>query len=123
MGLAGYMDELRLSEADAYDVQGNHFDFEAIILRIGSSLCNWIQGAQLPLHTFPPPDLIVPAFEDLRRWVSAQGHVTMPHPLPPDVRSEMQRFGQLLLEPPRGRSGGGPLGTTLSAAEHGRVGQ
>ena len=101
MGLAGYMDELRLSEADAYDVQGK------------SSLCSWIQGAQLPLHRFPPPDLFAPAYEDLRRWVSTQGHVTMPHRFPPDVRSEMQRFGQLLLEPPRGRSGDGPLGTTL----------
>ena len=68
-------------------------------------------------------DLYVPAYEDLRRWVSAQGYVTMPHPFPPDVRSEMQRCRQLLQEPPRGQAGDGPLGTALSAAEHGRIGQ
>ena len=115
MGLAGYMDELRLSEADAYDDQGNHFDFEAIIMRIGPSLRTWIQGAQLPLHEFPPPDLCVPAYEDLRRWVSVQGHVTMPHPFPPDLRVEMQSFGRR-----RDLLGSRPSGTTLSAAEYGR---
>ena len=55
--------------------------------------------------------------------VSAQGHVTMPHPFPPDVRSEMQRFGQLLMGQRRERSDDGPLSTTLSAAEDGRVDQ
>ena len=43
MGLTGYMEELRLPEADAYDAQGNHVDFEALIMRIGPSVCAWLQ--------------------------------------------------------------------------------
>ena len=54
-GRGAYLSSLKLTEAQLYDLVGNHFDPDALILRIGPLLRAWARGACPPSITTPHP--------------------------------------------------------------------
>ena len=87
-GRGGYLSSLKLTEAQLYDLVGNHFDPDALILRIGPLLRAWARGACPPSITTPSPPYLLHIYRQVRAQVIGLG-VPAPHdsPFPSNIHS------------------------------------
>ena len=136
-GREGYLRALGLSPRQLFDVVGNHFDPDAVILRMFGALREWADGARYRCDV-PDPAALLGGYGQVRTWVVRQqeqqwlaggeggaGRVPVAHPFPEDLRE------WLLTEPAVGAgvvggAGSGdpatnePVDTMRVAAEDGR---
>ena len=74
LGLECHYRRLRaagLSTSELFTAQGNSFDHWAVEQRIGAALVAWLQGADLPRHSFPPPTREAALYARMRAAVLA----------------------------------------------------
>ena len=92
-GRGPYLTSLGLSDKQLYDAVGNHFDADALIVRLAGPISDWCQGHSSGTHTFLPPSQLYRAYMRLRREVIQANCAACTHPFPEDLRA-------LLLVPP-----------------------
>ena len=70
-----------------YDMLGNHFDADAMLLRIFSLVWTWAAGEELPSPPAPhPPAQILALFQDVTRQVRSHGlEPDVLRPFPSDI--------------------------------------
>ena len=101
MGVDAYMDALArcgpLSDRDIYDVQGDAFDPDAVLLRVGAPLLHWLRGGNLATYACPPILHCFAAHSRLLGALRRAGHVPpVTNPFPADLRASLLREGSLL---------------------------
>ncbi len=85
-GRGQYLEELRLSDRDLYNAVGNHFDPDALRMRLREPLRVLAAGAQSTLHEFPAPADLATIYRGLARNVREEGIPVQPAPFPQDLR-------------------------------------
>ena len=70
-----------------YDLLGNHFDADALLLRVFSLIWSWATGGGVPLPPpAHPPAHILGLFQEVARQVRSHGlEPAVPQPFPQDV--------------------------------------
>ena len=94
-GREGYLLALGLSPRQLFNVVGNHFDPDAVIMRMMGALREWADGARYRCEV-PSPAALLESYEGIRRWVVQQqaqtggwvgaGQTPVAHPFPEDLR-------------------------------------
>ena len=94
-GREGYLLALGLPARRLFDVVGNHFDPDAVIMRMMGALREWAEGARYRCEV-PSPAALLRNYEGISRWVVQQQalpggwvgprHVPVAHPFPEDLR-------------------------------------
>ena len=106
MGSASYLDSLGLCPRALYDAQGNHFDRHVIPLRVLRPVVRWLQGEDVPRHSYPAVADIEADYQELRVLIEREGLPAQAEGVPRDVQAAA-RLGW----------------RNNTAAEHGRRGQ
>ena len=138
-GREGYLLALGLSPRQLFNVVGNHFDPDAVILRMYGALREWADGVRYGAEVLSPAALLS-EFSQARSWVVRQqeqlwlvggaggaGRVPAAHPFPADLREWLLADrvvdvggggGVAVSDAAEGAAGGSTV-----AAEYGRDGE
>ena len=85
-GRERYLRRLGLTDRELFDLVGNHFDPDALIVCLLGPLEAWARGER-HRHEYPSPRQILTGFAGLRQWVRGQTEADMArHPFPGDLR-------------------------------------
>ena len=89
-GRGDYLLALGLSPRGLFDLVGDHFDPDALLLRL-RCVYGWLRGGQLPPPpaAAPGPHAILRAYATLRRAVLANGVPAEETPYPRDMRATL----------------------------------
>ena len=80
-GMRSYLTSLGLTDQQLFDAQGNVFDKDALLTRIGCPIARWLEkGASLPPPTSPHPSTIRELYETLRDEVASEGFLVATQP-------------------------------------------
>ena len=111
-GRGNYILSLGLTERGVFDLVGNHFDPDALTIRLAGPLRQWRQGDRTR-HQFLHPAPLLHIFGQVRAWVISQGAPAERQPFPDDLRLALltaggrPRRGTTRAEPPAAEDGRG----------------
>ena len=86
-GRAPYLLGLGLNEHQLYDLVGNHFDPDALLLRMGPAVQGWLLQRSFAGPTPVPPHRIMQIYQEVRTHVMADGVPTEATPFPRDLQN------------------------------------
>ena len=87
-GIANLASDLRLTDNQLFDGQGNFFDSGALAMRMHGSIAPWLKDKiDLPRHAWDRPIDIAQMYADLRQSAGARGRGAhaKAHPVPRDL--------------------------------------
>ena len=91
-GRAGYLLDLGLDERQLYDLVGNHFDPDALIVRTIHGVNEFLHGRPPPRVTPLHPRELLRLYDDLRGQVLALGVPAEEAPFPRDLMPDLLAF-------------------------------
>ena len=103
-GRGAYLGALGLTARQLYDLVGDHFDPDALVIRVLSPLRNWLAGGALP-EAPPPlsPGELLRVYARVRARVLREGCPTESGPFPDDLRAPLILAGDGSLAAQGGR--------------------
>ena len=111
-GRGDYIANLGLGQREVFDLVGNHFDADALIVRLAGPMRGWLRGDR-PRHHYLHPEPLLRVFGRTRAWVLQRGVPAQGCPFPHDLRAALVTAGAW--------RGCAAEGTNTSAAEDGRA--
>ena len=110
---APYLQALGLTDRDLYDLVGNHFDPDAVLVRVSRAVGDWLlRGAYAGPEPVPPAEL-TKIFQQVQAEVRRARVPAADSPYPGDLRGQIDTWGDA----------DGTGSSTLIAAEYGRGAQ
>ena len=88
-GRGAYLLALGLSERQLYDLVGNHFDGDAVLLRVGQATSDWLHHGTYEGPTPPAPGRITQIYRRVREAVRAHNVPAEEHSYPADLRDSI----------------------------------
>ena len=87
MGSASYLDSQGLCPRALCDAQSNHFDRHVIPLRVSRPVVCWLQGEDVPRHSYPAVADIEADYQELRVLIEREGLPAQAEGVPRDVQA------------------------------------
>ena len=89
-GRGAYLMELGHSPRQLYDLVGDHFDPDALLLRVVVPMRDWLHGSSLPAPPpAPTPREVLRLYGQLRQRVIEAGYPAEAGPFPRDLRAPL----------------------------------
>ena len=98
--------QLGLTERQLFDLVGNHYDPDALLVRTRHLMGAWLLGHAVPTARPVPPHRILQIYQDLRQAVAARGIPVEARPCPNDVYLQLTA-PQQQAQPPAAEDGRG----------------
>ena len=98
--------QLGLTERQLFDLVGNRYDPDALLVRTRHLMDVWLLGHAVPSARPAPPRRILQVYQDLRQEVSARGIPVEARPCPNDIYLQITA-PQEQAQPPAAEDGRG----------------
>ena len=78
------------TERVRYDAQGNSFDPQAVMIRLGEGIRPWSHGEGPPRHGYAAPSRAQVVFQTLHNYTKERGLPAVESPYPYELRDDLR---------------------------------